>query len=166
MILLPIDGDTVKPLKLRVAYKAEYGYIINMMKYILPALFLITGLLSCASNKAPDTRTPETDPDWPGVYTGVTPAADCPGIEVQLTLNSDGTFALQYQYIDRDVGVFSHEGTFTWDETGRIVILDIENYPPYYETASNRLIQLDMQGNRITGDLADLYVLKKVLTDD
>jgi uncharacterized lipoprotein NlpE involved in copper resistance len=137
---------------------------MDMMKYILPALFLITGLFSCASNSAsaPDIHTPEISMNWPGVYAGVTPAADCPGIDVRLTLNYDRTFALQYQYIDRDVGVFSHEGTFTWDKTGRIVILDIENYPRYYQAAEGRFIQLDMQGNRITGDLADQYILEKI----
>jgi uncharacterized lipoprotein NlpE involved in copper resistance len=134
-------------------------------KLILPALFLITGLFSCTSNKAssvPDIHTPEISMSWPGVYTGVTPAADCPGIAVRLTLNDDRTFGLQYRYLERDVGVFSHEGTFTWDKTGRIVILDIENYPRYYMAAENQFIQLDMQGNRITGDLADHYILEKL----
>jgi uncharacterized lipoprotein NlpE involved in copper resistance len=139
---------------------------IKQLKYILPAVFLVVGLCSCASNKGsgvPDIHTPETSLSWPGVYTGVTPAADGPGIEVQLTLNYDKTFALQYRYIDRGDNVFSHEGTFTWDKTGAIIILDIENYPSYYRAAADKLIQLDMQGQEITGDLADHYILEKVL---
>jgi uncharacterized lipoprotein NlpE involved in copper resistance len=99
---------------------------------------------------------------WPGVYAGVTPAADCPGIEVQLTLNYDRTFALQYEYLERDVGVFTQEGTFTWDKTGTTVILDIENYPRYYRAREGSFLQLDMQGNTITGNLADHYVLNKI----
>jgi uncharacterized lipoprotein NlpE involved in copper resistance len=134
------------------------------MKYILPAIFLAIGFFSCASNKGsgvPDIHTPEISLSWPGVYTGVTPAADGPGIEVQLTVNYDRTFSLQYRYIDRSDAVFSHEGTFTWDKTGSIIILDIENYPSYYRAAAGKLIQLDMQGQQITGNLADHYILEK-----
>jgi uncharacterized lipoprotein NlpE involved in copper resistance len=135
------------------------------IKYLLPAVFLITVFLSCATNKIPaipDYHTPEISLSWPGTYTGIIPAADGPGIEVQLTLNSDRTFALQYRYVDRGDSVFFHEGTFAWDNTGWIIILDIENIPPYYQAAENRLIQLDMQGNRVIGDLADLYILEKI----
>jgi uncharacterized lipoprotein NlpE involved in copper resistance len=116
---------------------------------------------SCASNKANNADTPELGLNWAGVYSGVTPAADGPGIEVQLTLNSDKTFILQYHYVDKGDNVFIQEGNFTWDKAGDSIILDIENTPPYYKVEENRLIQLDMQGKRITGDLADLYVLKK-----
>jgi uncharacterized lipoprotein NlpE involved in copper resistance len=142
--------------------KLVYVYYNMTKKLILPALFLITGLFSCASNKASDIHTPEISMSWPGVYTGVTPAADGPGIRVRLTLNPNRTYVLQYQYIDRGDSVFSHEGKFTWDKTGRIVILDIKDYPRYYMAAEDRFIQLDMQGNEITGDLADNYILEKI----
>jgi uncharacterized lipoprotein NlpE involved in copper resistance len=135
------------------------------LKYMLLAVFIITGFLSCASNQAPDRpgyHMSEISLSWPGTYTGIIPAADGPGIDVQLTLNYDRTFALQYRYIDRGDNVFLPEGTFTWDKTGEIVILDIENIPPYYRAWGNSFIQLDMQGNRITGDLADHYILRKV----
>jgi uncharacterized lipoprotein NlpE involved in copper resistance len=140
----------------------------NLLISIVLAVFLITGFLSCATNQAPaipDIHTPEISMSWPGTYTGIIPAADGPGIEVELTLNSARTFALQYRYIDRD-NVFLHEGTFTWDNTGRIIILDIENIPPYYLAAEGRLIQLDMQGNSITGDLAEHYILEKIRNEE
>jgi uncharacterized lipoprotein NlpE involved in copper resistance len=132
----------------------------------------MAGFLSCATSEiafVPDyytseinpTNTTETKPGWPGLYTGIIPAADGPGIDVQLTLNNNSTFVLQYRYIDRGDSVYNVRGTFTWDETGEIAILDIINTPPYYKLEGNRLIQLDMQGNRITGNLADHYVLEK-----
>jgi uncharacterized lipoprotein NlpE involved in copper resistance len=121
----------------------------------------MTLLGSCASNKASNANTPELSLNWAGVYSGVTPAADGPGIEVQITLNVDKTFILQYKYIDRNDSTFVHEGKFTWNKTGEIITLDIENIPPYYQVSENKLIQLDMKGNRITSDLADLYILKK-----
>jgi uncharacterized lipoprotein NlpE involved in copper resistance len=131
------------------------------MKHQFFAVLLVTALCSCATTKAPDTHTSETSLDWPGVYSGIIPAADGPGIAVQIALNSDRTFVLQYRYIDRGDNVFTSEGTFAWDKTGGMVILDLENIPSYYKVEENRLIQLDMQGERITGALADHYVLGK-----
>jgi uncharacterized lipoprotein NlpE involved in copper resistance len=134
--------------------------LAELMKYILLAVFLITGFISCVSNKALDIHTPEIN--WPGTYKGVIPAADCPGIDVQIVLNNDKTYGLWYTYIDRDNSAFYREGTFTWDKTGTIVVLNIKDFPPYYQVAENRLIQLDMKGKIITGDLADLYILNKI----
>ena len=131
------------------------------MRYILLVLLSITLLGSCVSNKAGNANTPEFGLDWVGVYSGVIPAADGPGIEVQITLNSDRTFTVQYKYIDRIDSTFIHEGKFTWNKTGEIIVLDIENIPPYYKVGENKLIQLDMQGKEIIGALADHYVLKK-----
>ena len=39
---------------------------------------------------APDMHNAETSLDYTGTYTGVLPAADCPGIEVRLILGDDG----------------------------------------------------------------------------
>jgi uncharacterized lipoprotein NlpE involved in copper resistance len=130
-------------------------------RYTFPIMALIALFCSCASTKAPDIHTPEISLSWPGAYSGIIPAADGPGIKVQLTLNIDSTFALRYEYIDRADSVFTHEGTFIWDKTGKIIILDIENIPPYYQVTYNSLIQLDMSGKKITGNLADHYVLEK-----
>jgi uncharacterized lipoprotein NlpE involved in copper resistance len=131
------------------------------MRYLFSVFLLITVLGACVSNKASNANTPELSLSWVGVYSGVTPAADGLGIEVQLTLNSDRTFILQYHYVNRGDNVFIHEGNFTWNKTGEIIILDIENIPPYYKVEDDRLVQLDMKGKRITGDLADLYILEK-----
>jgi uncharacterized lipoprotein NlpE involved in copper resistance len=148
--------------------KEQNLFFPDLLIYMLVVVFLITGIISCTSNKTPripDYHTPEISMSWSGVYTGIIPAADCPGIDVQLTLNYNGTFALQYLYIDRGDSILIHQGLFTWDKTGSIVILDIENFPPYYMVAQGRLIQLDMQGKRITGDLADHYILEKILDE-
>ncbi|MDR0379793.1 MAG: copper resistance protein NlpE, partial [Candidatus Accumulibacter sp.] len=50
-------------------------------------------------------------------------------------------------------------GTFRWDKGRNVIALDAENFPPYYRVGEDRLIQMDMEGNPITGDLADNYVL-------
>ncbi|MHC6204445.1 copper resistance protein NlpE N-terminal domain-containing protein [Breznakiellaceae bacterium SP9] len=107
--------------------------------------------------------------NWAGVYGGVIPAADGPGITVEITLNNDGTYSISYQYIDRGDEVFTGSGTFKWNDAGSTIALDFEDkdapspFAPYYQVGENILIQLDMTGEKITGALADNYVLKKVL---
>jgi hypothetical protein len=48
-----------------------------------------------------------------------------------------------------------------WDDTGNIINLGIAQTPSYYRVAQNKLIQLDMEGKPVTGNLADMYVLTK-----
>jgi uncharacterized lipoprotein NlpE involved in copper resistance len=98
--------------------------------------------------------------NWEGVYTGTIPAADAEGINVTITLNTDETYEIRYEYIGK-TGEFIDKGTFKWDQTGSIVTLNSTNMPPYYKVGENILIQLDMQGQLITGKLADQYVLRK-----
>ena len=120
------------------------------------AVIAIFGLGSCLSNKAKDSL------DWAGVYTGTIPAADAEGINVRLQLNKDNTYELTYEYIGKPADTsFTNTGSFTWNDTGDIINLGIADTPSYYKVAENKLIQLDMEGKPITGNLADMYVLNK-----
>jgi len=101
--------------------------------------------------------------DWAGTYKGVTPCADCEGIETEIVLNADLIFTLKAKYLGKGDGkVFQEAGSFVWDKTGGIISLEgLKGRPSQYKVGENRLIQLDMEGNVITGDLAEKYVLKK-----
>jgi len=99
--------------------------------------------------------------DWAGTYRGVLPCADCEGIDTTLTLNSDGRWTSQARYLGKDDKVFSEQGSFTWDERGGSVTLS-GTEPARYLVGENRLIRLASDGSRITGALADHYVLTKV----
>lgn len=99
--------------------------------------------------------------DWPGTYKGITPCADCEGIETEITLNKDSTFVMHTKYLGKaKQKVFEQKGTFSWDESGSIIVLqDLKIKPNEYMVGENTLMQLDLEGNRITGELADKYVL-------
>jgi len=101
--------------------------------------------------------------DWAGTYTGVIPCADCEGISVSLTLHPDETYLLSYSYLGKGNSFpIMISGKFSWNEAGSTIFLnDAKGFPPYYIVGENRLIQLDMEGNPITGALADKYVLEK-----
>lgn len=136
-----------------------------MKKIFFTALILTFVLTACQStdpqpNK--DMHTTQLSVDWHGTYYGEIPSASGSGIIVRITLNPDETYELQYQYIERPENLYTATGTFTWHSDGASITLEgLENYPPYYWVSEDYMIQLDMEGRRITGDLADNYVLRK-----
>ncbi|MEB2774872.1 copper resistance protein NlpE [Algoriphagus sp. D3-2-R+10] len=104
-----------------------------------------------------------TSLDWNGTYKGTVPCASCEGIETTLTLNTDLTYKLVTHYLGRnDALEQENTGSFAWDKTGSIITLEkVAQGPTQYKVGENRIWQLDMEGNMITGDLADHYILTK-----
>ena len=97
-------------------------------------------------------------------YTGLLPCADCESQEVILSLLSDSSYQKRTLYVGRkSTGAGSNEFTDTgkWVMKGDTVVLDIKNAPGKYLKQDDNLVQLDKEGKRITGKLADKYVLKK-----
>lgn len=106
----------------------------------------------------------QTSLDWPGTYFNTLPCASCEGIETWLTLNMDGTFELKTNYLglnDAREEIFT--GKFKWDDSGSNVELQglIGDAPGKYKVGENQIWHLDKDGNRIEGELADAYILKK-----
>jgi len=100
--------------------------------------------------------------DWFGIYEGVLPCADCEGIYTRIELDREESYRKITHYLGKGDGtVYESEGTFIWDETGNRITLKGAEGANRYFVSENRLIQLDLQGERITGDLAELYELKK-----
>lgn len=139
------------------------------------AILLVTAALlaSCSGQKkeqtatekqnettvqAPDMHNAENALDYQGTYKGTIPAADCPGINVTLTLGNDGTFEEIYEYIERDT--FSSKGTYTV-KVNTLTTVSETNDTTYYKVEENRLRMLDREQNLIEGELADKYILNK-----
>jgi len=100
--------------------------------------------------------------DWPGIYTGTVPCADCEGIVTTITLNNDQTYMVSTVYRGKSYKVCENSGKFSWNEAGNTIKLGgISDAPNRYLVGENKLIQLDMEGNRITGPLAEKYILLK-----
>lgn len=98
--------------------------------------------------------------DWAGSYSGTVPGASGPGIFVQITLNWDYTYEATYHYIDEDELEFTFTGVFTWDEAGGTITLDSERIASHYKVGEGVLLQLDIEGNVITGEFAEMYKLR------
>lgn len=122
------------------------------------------GFDSAAKVQNPDSIATPAPPLMMASYTGVLPCADCESQEVTLNLMSDSSYSRRTLYMGKKAtGPGSNEFTDTgkWVMSGDTLILDIKNAPGKYVRVKEDLIQLDMEGKRITGKLADKYVLKR-----
>ena len=133
---------------------------------IILSLFIVS-ITSCKSQQKAATKTvivsgdnSRTSVDWAGVYNGILPCADCRGIKTQLVLNADLTYILKTQYLEKSDSIYQKKGKFSWNDSGSEITLDISDHQ-MYQVGENVLFQLDKNGNRITGDLADKYIMEK-----
>lgn len=126
-------------------------------------------LLACGGNAQKKSATAVAADHQPaaiclgevaGTYKGTLPAADCPGIEIALTLRPDGTYTEHSRYIDRDA-VFDEQGRYTVDE-GLVTLTPATGEPAeYLRIEANSLRRLDGDRKPVEGALADYYVLTK-----
>lgn len=143
------------------------------MKMTLIVLASAALLASCGGNaqkKAADGAAQATETvdmhnaenalDYAGVYKGTIPAADCPGIEVTLTLKADGTYTEHDKYLERD-SEFDDEGGYS--VVGNLLTLTPASGEgvTYYKVGENKLFRLDADKQPIAGELADQYTLTK-----
>lgn len=98
--------------------------------------------------------------DVDGIYGGIIPSAGGEGVDVTITLSGD-KYTKKITYIGKKDSTTETKGSFTWDEGGNIITLSGEEAPNKYFVSENVLIQLDIQGKRVTGALADNYKLTK-----
>jgi uncharacterized lipoprotein NlpE involved in copper resistance len=106
-----------------------------------------------------DSHTSESSLDWEGTYIGTLHCADCEGIERTITIEGHN-FVTKDNYLGKKDGVFDSQGYIKWIDNGQKILLSDENGTSYF-VGENTLTQLDQDGNKITGELADLYILKK-----
>lgn len=134
-------------------------------------LFLLLTVAACASprpqgsdfvSEARNMHNSRNALDWPGVYHGVLPCADCEGIETRVSLQQDGGFERTTRYLGKGDRVFSERGRFEWDADGRRVLTRAgDGGTQWYQVGEGRLFHLDRNGQRIGGELAERYVLDK-----
>ena len=147
-------------------------------------IVVATALLLAACSPAPEQQAPvSTAPesgqgavdsahnsrnslDWPGTYVGTVPCADCEGIRTTVTLRADGSFERELVYLGKSASPMRESGQFSWNDAGSVVTLDAGGGTAQrYQVGENQLFHLDQAGGRITGDLADRYVLRRIAND-
>lgn len=107
-----------------------------------------------------DEHNAKSSLDYKGTYSGKVPTASGEGMIVSITLE-DSTYVKKTEYVGKK-GTSEDKGKYTWNTEGNTVILDgIKDAPSHYFVGENTLTQLDMEGKKITGELADQYILRK-----
>jgi len=143
-------------------------------KYALAAMIGLTLALNACHSAKKSTKNP--DPahnsqnalDYTGIYTGVLPCADCSGILTSIALNQDGSFEKRTRYEGKSEEIMATRGKYEWNASKTGVLLHEEGSSQpaqQYKVGENKLIQLDMSGQPITGNLAAQYELSKVSSD-
>jgi len=140
-----------------------------MRKSILPFFIAAAALAACdpvSKSAAPTTADPahssRISVDWTGSYQGTLPCADCEGIATVITLRDDNSYEIGRKYIGKQDTVFYSAGKFEWNAEGSGIQLSNES-PYFFQVGENQLVQFDMNGKKITGNLADNYVLRKIM---
>ncbi|MDO5667019.1 MAG: copper resistance protein NlpE [Alcaligenaceae bacterium] len=86
--------------------------------------------------------------DWDGRWSGVIPCDNCPGIEVDLTFNNDGSYRLREAKLESLEAPSLSEGTVSWEESTRILTLtSSSNDTKQLLFAEGGAVYLDEQGN-------------------
>lgn len=96
-----------------------------------------------------------------GTYKGFLPSASGEGIDVTLVLNDDLTFVKTDFYKGKKGGKFTEKGKYTIDQAKNELNLVIDGTLDRYLIKNGELIMLDPEGTPPTGELADMYILKK-----
>ncbi len=139
------------------------------------ALGILLALSACnqktgqkSSNPTPADNS-RTSLDWPGTYIGMVPCADCEGILTQIQLKADNTYEMATQYMGKSKEIYRKKGAIEWNASGnkfRLVGANTPSGDMHYQVGENVLIQLDQQGKRIEGELAEIYRLPKYNADN
>lgn len=135
-------------------------------KFLLVAAcsVIATGLVGCANSSSDSPSAATQTAKYDAQYQGTLPCADCEGVVTTLTLNPDGTFFMESEYLANKPVKFSQKGKYTEVEEGVVELTLDNNDKVYYQIEEGEAIMLDQNRKAPTGALADHYVLKQSTT--
>lgn len=100
--------------------------------------------------------------DWTGTYSGTTPCPDCPGMKTDITLNTNNTYSLKEQYLEKEKTPRSFSGTFSWDDTKNVITLDANGDHHKFKVMEGKLRLLDKFGDNKQGGKPQEFEIPKI----
>lgn len=137
------------------------------MRWLLSISFLLILMavaLSCVNNQKSVAAKDKTESmeilsaNLAGYYSGDLPCVDCEAINTMLELHKDNSYVLRYMYEGKSEDQFIKEGEWSIKKN----MLTLEGVDYQYKINPDYLIQLDLAGNEIKGDLAEKYQLSRI----
>lgn len=109
-----------------------------------------------------DGHNAQNSLSYAGTYEGTIPCADCPGIDIVITLDYKGNYTKKMTYQDRKPeNVFSTSGEFSWDSTGTVITLTGKDDGEKFKVVEGAILMLDTEGKEISGSNAGMYRIKQ-----
>jgi heat shock protein HslJ len=136
---------------------------MKTIMFIMGAAAIALTLNGCNGTKRAATSAVQ---ELSGIYTGILPCADCPGIQTRVDINGDMTYKLQTRYIgksDKTADVFNSSGKFKWNAADNTITFD--NKLLGQCLSEGGMLYLLVDGKKEAGENAKNYVLMKVDTD-
>lgn len=142
----------------------------QITKHFLAFVLIAFVYLGCnpvfaeTASNGDEQHAPQKTLNLSGLYLGFFPCADCQGIRTTLALNQNNNYVLITIYVGKSDREFVEKGKFTLTETGDKIVLTPRKgstTTQEYLIDDDMLIKLDEDGNRITSDGADRYILKR-----
>jgi uncharacterized lipoprotein NlpE involved in copper resistance len=137
------------------------------------AILLMGLIAACNSSSSPiastDSAYKTVVPNTPLInaekYVGTLPCADCEGIDVSLQLNKDSSYAMNMVYKgsgdDSTNNDFKETGAWSIHGNDTVYLIATKGSVTKFYKSDGNLMQLDGEGNRMTGPVADNYILHK-----
>ena len=98
---------------------------------------------------------------WEGLYTAILPCDDCGGLQISVDLYSNGTYKMKEVYFGKEDSDTDVSGKLVWDKGGNIIIVGEGQSAKRFLVNEGVLFMLDNEGNKMTGEQPDSYVLVK-----
>ena len=109
-----------------------------------------------------DSTNSQNGPAWMGTYEGVLPCDDCAGLVVKIMLHADSSYMATIRHLrPKENKEDSWSGKFKWINESTIQLEGVRTIAPKYIIAENKIIQLDVNGKQVEGELANKYILNR-----
>jgi len=136
------------------------------MKKLLLLMIVLIALTACSTSQKSVESNANSHSDIveiAGAYRGLMPCADCEGIRTEIILDERGRYNISRVYLGKRGSRFHDSGLFRYDSlSGVVELIDRKgNKEGSYLYEDGNLVMLDADGNKIEGELAQMYVQER-----
>ncbi len=129
------------------------------------ALLLICAQVPAEIEHEGHAKHEDRSAEWHGVFYGLGPCDDCLGLKMTLSLNQKQNYLMVLQYARPGSRETYEKGKYLWDDANRTVELTPrkgKGIPRKYSIRDeNALVELDENGQPLTGSDPERYVLRR-----
>lgn len=142
---------------------------MRSINFLLVASILLITMPQCSGKTSgkvvygPESK--QSQNDITGIYTGVLPCADCPGIETTITVHQDNSYEKTQVYTQKDSVPFISAGIIKKGEDDNTWVFKSRYNETFYQYEDSALKLLDINRKEIDSLLEQHYILKKKETD-